>query len=432
MHGGLSMMFVTRLKIAATVVAAFGLAMAGAAALATRPVDRAFFQEPPPAGASGPATSTTSARAVTQSKMTLEEAIERTVRENAEPLARRMGIAAGEIERLLARLRSDRSNDAAGPRRLVEAQFQDAMRNQIDAVYKSFVDVEAAQERLRLASATLERWERILGVTRTPVEQGARPAADVERIRAARDLARSKRDDATTSLTRARAGLCSQLNLPVVGRERLEVASRISQLRAAVLPEVDELVPLALAIRPDLAGYRLGKKRAEADVATAQANRISDTYLLYSPYTFAGVSGLGVQSATWAVGVRLPIYESAQGRMARAKLNLDQTQIQIASMERQVSEEVAGAHLTCELCESELSRSETGALVEAARRRESAEREYLEPARAGGLPVSRTLESLLSGWRECEKAESRHVEILVRYLRNSLELNTAVGERIMP
>ena len=119
-------------------------------------------------------------------------------------------------------------------------------------------------------------------------------------------------------------------------------------------------------------------------------------------------------------------------RMARAKLNLDQTQIQIASMERQVSEEVAEVHLTCELCKSELSRSEARALAEAARRRDSAEREYLAPARNGGLPLSRTLETLLSDWHECEKAESRHLEILVRYLINALELNTAVGKRIMP
>ena len=112
--------------------------------------------------------------------MTLEEAIERTVRENAEPLARRMGIAAGEINRLLARFRSDGSNDTAGPREVVVAQFQDAMRNQIDTVYKCFVDVEATQERLRLASATLDKWERLLNATGSVVEQGARPGTDVE------------------------------------------------------------------------------------------------------------------------------------------------------------------------------------------------------------------------------------------------------------
>ena len=373
MHGGSSMMFVTRLKIAATVVAAFGLAMAGAAALATRPADTAL-QEPPRGrvrrsgiGHERPSRDARQVDARGGDRANLAQNTPRRLQGGTGSLPAKSSVC--------SRFRSDGSNDAAGPQRVVEALFQDAMRNQIDAVYKSFVDVEATQERLRLASATLERWERLLEATRTLVERRARPAADVERIRATRDLARSKRDDATTTLTRARAVLGLQINLPVVRRERLEVASPISRLRAAVLPGVDELVPLALAIRPDLAAASSGESAA-ADVAKARASRISDTYLLYSPYTLAGVSGIGVQGASWAMGVPLPMYNRTDGSVVRTALNLEQTQIQIASMERQVREEVAGARLTCDLCKSELARTEKGALADVARRRDSAERDY--------------------------------------------------------
>jgi DNA-directed RNA polymerase specialized sigma24 family protein len=75
---------------------------------------------------------------------------------------------------------------------------------------------------------------------------------------------------------------------------------------------------------------------------------------------------------------------------------------------------------------------EDEALAVTARRAAAAEQDYLAPARPGEPPVSSKLEALMLNSYEYEKAEKRYAEILTRYLRTTLELNTAVGERIMP
>lgn len=54
----------------------------------------------------------------------------------------------------------------------------------------------------------------------------------------------------------------------------------------APAPDAAWLVQAALANRPDLAAYRLGVGRAQADVRLARANRLSDIYMVYQPYTF--------------------------------------------------------------------------------------------------------------------------------------------------
>ncbi len=247
MRGGLSMMYVTRLKVAAAVVAAIGLVAAGVPVLATKAAGIEPQGSPRrPAGTERAATVDSPAR----KKLPLEEAIKRSLRENASQSGR-YGLDRVEAERL-------NQIGSARPGRIIEALYQDLVRNQIDAVYKAFADVEEMQEKLHRASGRLARWDRLLEATRKLVEKGVKPAGDFERIRTGRDSSAAKRDKAIAALPEARVALGSLLNLPVQERETLEVAGRLERLRSTVLPALDELVRLALEYRPDLAAYRLG------------------------------------------------------------------------------------------------------------------------------------------------------------------------------
>ena len=72
---------------------------------------------------------------------------------------------------------------------------------------------------------------------------------------------------------------------------------------------------------------------ATANVKLQQANRFSDAYLLYQPYTFQNNAPFGKQSGTsWAVGITvpLPFYNRNQGNIERARINVTQTQQQLA------------------------------------------------------------------------------------------------------
>ena len=110
-EGALTMLFVTRLKIAATVLAALGLATASAAALATQAANIAL-QEQPSAGAVIAPVPVTSNKASKHNRMTLEEAIKRTLRENARQIATRFEVPLARADYLESLLWSDRSTHA--------------------------------------------------------------------------------------------------------------------------------------------------------------------------------------------------------------------------------------------------------------------------------------------------------------------------------
>src|SRR5262249_6022455 len=108
----------------------------------------------------------------------------------------------------------------------------------------------------------------------------------------------------------------------------------------------EELIELGLQSRPDLNALRFGLDRARADVRSAQAERYSDVYLLAQPYTFQNNSYLGLRSPTsWAVGVTvaLPVFNRNQGNVIRAKLNADQSKVELMNQERQVVYDVSEA-----------------------------------------------------------------------------------------
>ena len=92
--------------------------------------------------------------------------------------------------------------------------------------------------------------------------------------------------------------------------------------------------------------YRLGIMSAQANVGLQRANRFQDAYLLLQPYTYQNNAPFGKQSgASWAVGITvpLPIYNRNQGNIERAKINVYQTEVQLAYQEKRVETEVRQA-----------------------------------------------------------------------------------------
>jgi cobalt-zinc-cadmium efflux system outer membrane protein len=310
--------------------------------------------------------------------------------------------------------------------RVLEAQFQDAVRLQIDNLYTAYVDALAARATVQYARAGLEGLEAVLKVTQEQFESKNKTQADVDRIRIQRDAARINLLDAEAGFRRSQQVLATLLNLPSSAASSLEVRGSIRD-SAPPAPTPEALKPLALGARPDLLSYRLGIRRAEADVRLARANRLSDVYLLYQPYTFQDNTPFGTKSATsWAVGltIPLPIYNRNQGNIQRARLNVSQTQVELAALERQVVAE-----------------------VEQAGQEYAVTREAVERLRSDLLPAARNvLNVAYLRYREGEEdvvtflnARSAYNDVVrqyrdfsVRHRRSMLNLNTAVGRRILP
>jgi cobalt-zinc-cadmium efflux system outer membrane protein len=216
------------------------------------------------------------------------------------------------------------------------------------------------------------------------------------------------------------------LNLPPNDAESFDLRGSIVD-KGPGPPSSEELRQIALAVRPDIVSYRLGVQRAEADVKLARANRLSDIYVLYQPYTLQDNTPYGLKSPTsWALGVTVPIpvYNRNQGGILRAKLNVTQTQIELATLERQTITDVQIAEKEYEISKKAIERIETQLLPSALQVLNDTERLY----KGGEVNVV----VFLNARRDYNDTIKVYLDTMVRHRRSMLTLNTTVGQRVLP
>jgi cobalt-zinc-cadmium efflux system outer membrane protein len=309
---------------------------------------------------------------------------------------------------------------------VLEAQFQNAVRLQIDNLYIAYVDVLAARETVRFAQASVAGLEKVLAVTETLYKRSDVFRPDVLRVRMQREAAEVGVQEARDTERRTKQSLAVLLSMPPDQAETLELRGTIGT-KTAPLAATDELIAQALQLRADLTADRLSIQRGLADIRQARAERFADVYLLYQPYTFQNNAPFGEKSATsWALGVTVPVplYNRNQGGILRATQSVTQMEIAAAGLERRIATEVAqAAHEWA---------------VSAALVKHFAET-VLPTAR---LMLDDSLRLFVSGeqnalayfnvQREYNSAVRQYRDALIRHRRSMLALNTAVGQRILP
>ncbi len=182
-----------------------------------------------------------------------------------------------------------------------------------------------------------------------------------------------------------------------------------------------------MAERPDVVSLRLGIERAVADVRLAKANAYSDVYVLWQPYTFQDNSPYGLKSQTsWALGVTvpLPIYNRNQGGIERAKLNVSQSQHELADLERQAQIDVHQAVQEYEITRQLVQEFVDRVLPEA----KEARNEALSLLISG----DKSIPDFIIYQRDYNQIVKQYLDTAVRHRRSMLSLNTVVGRRIMP
>ena len=400
--------------------------------------------------------------------MTLDEAIERLVRCSLELKAKRFEIPQARADLLTAGLRANpivyadgqlvpygsfspvrpggatqydlnishpfdisgkrraRTVAAAQAVRVLEAQFQDAVRLEVDVLASNFVDVLAAVESVRQLETSVAGLGEVAEVTRRLQARGLASREEVDRLTIQLRSAELGRDDAAEAVRRATRTLGLTLNLSASEAAALRVRGTIGDTAPPPGPDA-ELVDLALAHRPDLCAYRLGVGRARADVDLARAERLNDIYVLYQPYTFQNNAPFQTKSAhSWALGVSvpLPVYNRNQGSILRSRINVEQSKTELEALGRRVAIEVEQAAREYATTRAAVGRIEGEILPMAGRVRDDAERLY----RRGGAEVV----AYLNARREYNEVVREYRDLLVRHRRSMLALNTAVGVRILP
>ncbi len=309
---------------------------------------------------------------------------------------------------------------------VLEAQYQDAIRQQIDCLYSVYVSILSARETVRYARASVTGLTQLLNKTQELQRAGESSRSDIERIKIQLNSARLGLADAEEALRNANRSLTPLLRIPLSESEALELRGTIAD-RAPPPPPGDDLIRIALACRPDLAAARLGIRLAEADVRLARAERFQDVYLLYQPYTFQNDTPFDAKSAhSWALGVTvpMPLYNRNQGNIQRAQVNVSQTQMQLAALELRIGTEVRQAEREYAMTRSAVASIEQDILPGALRLRDETLRRYHQG--------ETDFVDYLIAQREYNDVVRQYRDTQVRHRRSMLALNTAVGQRILP
>ncbi|WP_165231108.1 TolC family protein [Aquisphaera insulae] len=325
-----------------------------------------------------------------------------------------------------SRKRLARIDYATRAMKVTEAQYQDAVRLEISNLHAAFLDVLAARQTVRYAKASVDGVKVLLEKTQILYDRDIASRADVNEIKSQQHIAEVGVLDAGESLRRANRVLGMMLGMEAEAAEALEVRGSIED-RGPAPPPVEELMRAAVDCRPDMVAYRLGVRTAESGVRLAMANRYQDAYVLYQPYTYQNNAPFDRKSATsWTLGITvpLPIYNRNQGNIERARQNVTQTRIELEGITRRVAGEVRQA-----VREYEVS----GRIVEQIRTQvlpasQSSLDDRLRLFQGGEANVV----SFLQAQKTYNDTVKAYLDTVVRHRRSMLNLNTAVGQRILP
>jgi cobalt-zinc-cadmium efflux system outer membrane protein len=310
--------------------------------------------------------------------------------------------------------------------RVTENQYQDVVRLGLNNLYLNYVDVLAARQTVRYAQVTVEGLDKLLSALEALHKESTTFSADVDQASSERKIAAIGLMDAEENLLRQKRILAELLNIPPDQAEGLEVRGTIEDSGPPPPPDRD-LIHVALDGRADVAAYRLGVETAKASLNLAMANRFADAYLLYQPFTYQNNAPYGKDGLpSWALGITvpLPIYNRNQGNIERAKINVRQSEIQLGSLERRVITQVQQAA-------NEYRNS--GRIVRAIRAQvEPALKRAVEARTRLFQEGEVTIFTFLDAQRRYNDNVKAYLDSAVRHRKAMLELNTAVGQRILP
>lgn len=326
----------------------------------------------------------------------------------------------------IGRKRLARTDVAQRAEKVIEAQYQDAVRMQIETLHVAYVDALAARETLRYAVASRDGLQQVLKLGETQFHGKAISRPDYDRIAIQAESAEIGVEQAAASLKQANYTL--GLLLDYKPEESTDIPLRAA-LRSteAVPPPRDKLLEVAREHRPDLCAYRLGVQRAQADVRLAQAEKHTDLFLLYTPYQLQDNRPLGTENSnSWSLAVfgSVPLFNRNQGNIRRAETNVAQTRSELEVITHHMEVEVDQSLAEFQASLDAVQRIER-TILPRSRRIRDASLNLLRQGEASALDY-------LNAQREYNDVVRQYRDALIRHRRATLRLNTAIGMRLLP
>ena len=309
---------------------------------------------------------------------------------------------------------------------MLEAQYQEAVRQRIDDVYDAYVlGALSARQMVRYSRVSVKGLQDLYARYQDLFNHSNASQGDLNRIKIQLRTAQLGIADAVSAYRKAKFDLGSLMNLTREEVDSMELRGTIYDKQPPP-PPVEELCRIALETRPDIISFRLGVVRAEADVRLARANRYANPYLLFQPYTYQDNSPYGIRSAvSYALGltVPLPVFNRNQGGIQRAEFNVTQTQIELSDTERQALVDVEKAVEEYKVSRREVDELSKDVIPAAKQVRDEAFRLL----GAG----ERSLVEYIAAQREFNQIAKQYLDTAIRHRRAMVNLNTVTGKKIL-
>jgi cobalt-zinc-cadmium efflux system outer membrane protein len=310
-------------------------------------------------------------------------------------------------------------------RDVLQAQYQDAVRLEIENLQLRYVDVLAARETVRYVDASLVGLSDVRKTIEGLVKGQQVSTLEVDRISVQIDAAELAREEALANYYRAKQNLAAMLDLPAPDVVPLEVRGSI-RTDISGLPDAEQLLELACANRPDLRAYQFGVNRAAADVDLAVKERYPDIFVLYTPWGLRDNSQVGGQNAnSWSISAMasVPLFNRNQGNIRRAEVNVGQTRLEWQHLARQVESEVRQSARECQVAAEKVRRLDESILPRAKNIRDKT----LVQLQGGQVDSLVYLQSQ----REYVEIVRQYRDALIELRRAALHVNTVVGMRLV-
>ena len=324
------------------------------------------------------------------------------------------------------RKRQARVQVAQDAKKVLEAQYQDAVRLEIDNLYTAFVNVLEAREAVRFSAIGLAGLREVSSASEILYQKGSQPSSDRDAALIQLDTAEVATDQANVALSRAKRTLGTLLAWPIADADQIEIQGTIRD-ETPPPPSDTELIQIALYRRPDVIAYRLAIRSAEANVRLQKKEGFADIFVLYTPYGFTNYAPQHLKSATgWSAAVfgSVPLYNRNQGNVQRAEHTVTQTKIEINGLERQVVGEVQQAALEYRKSRDYARRFEDNIVPRGRRLRDAKYRLYT----TGEADIL----AYLDGQKQYNDIVRQYLAVLIRHRRDMLRLNSALGMRLVP
>lgn len=320
-----------------------------------------------------------------------------------------------------------RTRLAQANKQVLCAQYQDAVRLEAELLHTAFVDVLAARTTVQYLQTSVDNFESLIRTTQERVERGEASESELDTALILRETTINAHEEALTRLRQSKRELAVLLGMAPAQADAIEPRGSLHD-RAPALPPAETLVQLAIQNRPDLAANRRGVHSALSNVEVQRRERFADVFASYTPYQFNANDDVQATrgSTSWGGGVfvSVPLFNRNQGNIRRADRNVQQTQLEVAGLERRVAADVENAVLEYESSRAAAGRIERAILPRADHRLFDARRLYTEG--------QERLDTFLNAQGEYNAMVRLYLDALIRHRRAMLAVNTAIGVRVLP